>query len=214
MRIDLIFYRDHIKRVLKITSRRLRQMLKMPRSTELSEIKRPVDLPRLLIDARAELDQVTAKLPRMARKQSLATVQARTVSAGSESDTGQASVRPSMDRKKVEVTGKLVKFGKDRRDMHGNWIEQFFVDVASEDLNGRITRLWGADLHRAINEAYAQVGDRITVQQIGKVPCIIPEETTDADGTKRKQQRTSQKNVYVVINLTPKAKENFHAQGH
>jgi len=190
-------------------------MLRMPRSTALPDVKQPVDYARLLLDTKEELLRVTEKLPRARRTQSLSETAnaSRTVYPQGQNDR-QHSVRPVMDQKQVVVTGVLAAFGKDRRDLHGEWITQFFVDVASDDLNGQLTRLWGADLYRALNEAQAGVGDHVTVKQVGRVPCVIPQETTDEDGTKRRTQRTSQKNSYVVVKQTPYSKEHIHAQGH
>lgn len=211
MRIDLVFYPDRIRRFLRISSRRLRSMLRMPRTTELPEVKRPADTERLILDARAELKRVTDTVPRRQHRVQPLNPAPRAVEASatepvkSATQPKQAAVPPagapahdSKAQRPVEVCGFLDESGVGTRRMHKRSFEQFFIKVRVDDLNGEPVQMWGADLQRALRESGATVGDRITVKHLGMVPCIVPEEVTQADGGVKRSTRPSSKNVYVI----------------
>jgi hypothetical protein len=212
MRIDLLFFRDKIKRVLVITSDRLRGLLRKPRRIELPDVQRPADTQLVIREAHNELMQLSSSNPRKQRVQALDTARAvseeahaavrRAVGAsapvaGNSNVTAGIAGKTEKPRKTTDAIGTLTAFGRDKREMHGKMITHFFVDV-TDDASGKVTRLWGTDLQRALAEAKAVAGDRIQVRDFGYVPCIIPDTVTDPDGSVRRTQKTVDKRVFAI----------------
>lgn len=209
MRIDLLFFRDKIRRVLVITSERLRGLLRMSRRIELPEVSRPADTQQVMRDARAELLRLSERGSHRLREQTLD-------SARAESDTVNAAVRrmtpvaatvantsspgkADKPAKMTEVVGILSAFGRDKREMHhGKVITHFYVDITIDEEAGIVTRLWGIDLQRAMAEAKAVAGDRVQVRDFGLAPCIVPERIRENDGSVRLAQKTVDKRLFSI----------------
>jgi len=217
MRIDLVFYRDTVKRYLRITNERLRHLLKMPRTTTLSDVKRPVAIDQLILDAQRELALLAGRVPTRSATTSLGGREVtRFKEVGGTVTTPTLERSPVKEREPVTVTGTLCGFGHTQRALNGKSINQYYIDIKIDVLNGETSRFWGADLERAIREANAENGDSITLRQHGTVPCIVPEEITNQDGTKERTTRKTFKNAYVIQKLgsTNTAGADIHAQRH
>jgi len=207
MRIDIVFYKDVIKRYLRITSEALRQKLKMPRTTELPPLNHHNGLDRLILEAKQELNRVGSQLP----------PRQATTRIGKARDTVSVppfgaveTARPKAARQPVEITGTLVESGVGERALHGKTIRQFYVEVRVNDLNGQVQRFWGEDLRRALKEAGAKPGDEILLGQCGTVPCIVPHEALDAQGNVQKTTMAAFKNAFVVTLLNQKSEARHH----
>lgn len=215
MRIDLLFFKDKIKRVLVIHSDKLRGMLRKPRRVELPDVTRPADPQQVIREAREELVQIAIRNPRKPRVQTLDSARAeseathaavrRTTAVSAQAAGSSQSIAPYAGRadkphKTTEAIGTLTAFGAGKRDLHGKLINQFYVDV-TDDESGKVIRLWGTDLQRAMSEAKAVAGDRIQVRDFGYVPCIIPDTVKNPDGSVRRTQKTVDKRVFAIEKL-------------
>lgn len=172
--IDLVFYADKIKRFLRLQSHRLRQMLRLARTTELDSVSLPANVEQVIIDAREELKQFTK--------------------TGSTrlSMTSKPSGKPvqhgvSSQPQDAVVVGRLINAGEDMNTLGDRSFMSPFVELEVDELGGRPRRFWGKDLPRALKDSGAMVGDRIRLKQLGTVPVKSPYESgAEAPNWKKK----------------------------
>jgi hypothetical protein len=155
--IDLVFYADQIKRFLRLQSRRLRQLLRLPRTTELEPVSLPANVEKVIIDARTELQQVT---------------KTGTTRLGMTSKPANNPVQPGVASHPQDavVVGRLINAGEDQNTLGDRSFMSPFVELEVDELGGRPRRFWGKDLPRALKDSGAVIGDRIRLKQLGTVP--------------------------------------------
>lgn len=187
-RIDLYFFRDRIVRFLRLSSHRLRTMLGMARTTELSPITRPANVEQVIMDTRKELHQIT-------RTTRVTPIAAHPRFREQATQANHEAATPQRDRAPVTVSGTLVTHGSTERKLRGKAFDQYYVDLAVEELGGQTQRFWGADLERCITQCGAQQGDRVRLQQHGAVPVTVRGGNGESGG------RSAYKNAFHMERL-------------
>ena len=166
--IALVFYRDVVTRKVFFLSDKLRQRF-MRKSMELSAIK-PYKIEDVYIQSRLDLNELLENGSARKSTQPARTAEpaARAVSA---SKTSQ--VKPSVSKeKKLEplvYNGILKAAGHRERDTGSKRYQQFGIDIEDCSNGQKVTRLWGVDLKRALEDAEVQVGDEIILTDYGPI---------------------------------------------
>lgn len=183
-RIVLYHYIDAVtKRVLKLGNPRLQRKLNRDSTSELTPLVGPmhevkaksiIELEELITGSNSKREKIEADNTHIDNGLDTSTNASATVVQ----DIPTAAIPSGVERHETSSTiqpklsGKLLKFGSEKRTNAGKEFEHYFVDV--QDDSGTTHRRWGVDLERAVTAVGAVIGDRLTVADCGTVSFALP----------------------------------------
>ena len=142
----------------------------MRKSFELSDIKAPYKIQEVIVQSRLDLNDLLEN--GNARKPTSAAPATQPV-ARAEGTSKTRQVKSSTgEKKKVEplvYNGILKAAGHRERDTGSKRYDQFGIDIEDREDGQKVTRLWGVDLKRALEEAEVQIGDEIILTDYGPI---------------------------------------------
>lgn len=201
VRIDLLYYRDRVVRLLKVSSPRMREKLQCPRVTRLPDVLLTLSHEQVISHAQIKFE-AEQYLKNLLDGNGGAKIYA--FPRASHPKTGEMAQLPAVQNEKNispgwVLIGKLVKAGKEWQPRSKRKrFQQFCIDVEAKPGEPPI-RLWGGDLRRAMNEGGVSVGDDVEVRSLGTVDRMINEITKLENGTEMIQPKPVKMPVYEII---------------
>lgn len=112
------------------------------------------------------------------------------------------SVEPQ-SKPRFSAKGKLVGVGTDHYQNDPKNEKSYFAKL--ENKSGFVKTVWGIDIERAITESDVEVGDVITLNNLGRKAVTITREIRNDQGdTVREEQISTHRNTWSVINHSSK----------
>lgn len=107
--------------------------------------------------------------------------------------------RTIAEKEILQENGKLVKHGVAPYQFDEKEKPNYYVEVEMPD--GKIERYWGVDLERAIEEAQAEIGHEIELQNLGRQPVTVSKNIYDDKGNfQRVEEIETHRNKWEITN--------------
>lgn len=107
--------------------------------------------------------------------------------------------RTLAEKEILQENGKLVKHGAAPYQFDEKEKPNYYVEVEMPD--GKIERYWGVDLERAIEEAQAEIGHEIELQNLGRQPVTVSKNIYDDKGNfQRVEEIETHRNKWEITN--------------
>lgn len=132
-----------------------------------------------------------------------ATPVAKAVNQRADAATTAPDAAPKTEAKPVDtMSGELLEHGSARYQHKPDASHSYFVRYRDEAGDERT--VWGVDLKRAMNDSGAQVGDTVSLKNLGETPVVVQEPVRDAAGKViRLESKEALRNAWEVTRLDP-----------